>query len=106
MSVDGDHWVEGTIEAPSEPALEAARPCSVVAFDGGLLATASTEGAKLAWTSIDGRSWAFAESLPISGGGSETLASMGNQVLLVGYRADPEAANGLRQVLLHGVAGP
>ena len=68
-SLDAVGWVEGSVEQPAEPDRIAANlggtPCNVVAFDGGLLASATVEGATLTWTSGDGQSWSLDQRLDI-----------------------------------------
>jgi hypothetical protein len=107
-SLQGDEWVEGTIEPPTAPApvprVELGWPYRIVALDGGLLAAAGTEGGTLTWTSIDGRFWVFGERLDILGWQPANLAALGNHVLLFGYGVDPQAESGFRQVLLRGTA--
>lgn len=107
-SLQGDEWGEGTIEPPTAPVLvprvELGWPYRIMALDGGLLAAAGTEGGTLTWTSVDGRFWTFGERLDISGWQSANLAALGNHTLLFGYRVDPQAESGFRQVLLRGTA--
>lgn len=83
-----------------------ATPCNVVAFDGGLLASASVEDATLTWTSPDGGNWSFDQRIDISGVHAFRIAALGDQVLLFGSRVDPEAESGFRDVLLRGTVSP
>ena len=109
-SIDGGDWVEGTIGLPGGPGVRAseqdATPCSVVAFDGGLLASAPVEGATLTWTSRDGGNWSFDQLLDISGVYATKIAAVGEHVVLFGNRVDPEAESGFREVLLRGRRSP
>jgi hypothetical protein len=109
-SIDGGDWVEGTIGLPAGPGVRAdeqdATPCNVVAFDGGLLASASVEGATLTWTSRDGGDWSFDQRLDILRVHAFRMAALGDQVLLFGDRVDPEAESGFRSVLLRGKGSP
>jgi hypothetical protein len=106
-SIDGGGWVKGTLGSPTGPGVRAyervARACSVVAFDGGLLAAVSVEDATLTWTSPDGGNWSFDQRLDIS---VTSAAVVGERVLLVGHRSDPEAESGLHHVLLRGKGPP
>ena len=109
-SMDGGDWVEGTIGLPAGPGVGATEqdvtPCNVVAFDGGLMASAPVEGATFTWTSRDGQHWSFDQRLDISTVHLSKLASVGDQVLLFGSRVAPEAGSGLRDVLLRGTSSP
>ena len=108
-STDGGDWVEGTIGLPGGPGVRAieqdARPCNLVAFDGGLLASASVEDATLTWTSRDGGAWSFDQRLDIAGVQAFSLAALGDQLLIFGNRVDPEAESGFRSVVLRGTSG-
>lgn len=105
-SIDGVDWVEGSIGPAAGPGVRAsehdATPCDVVAFDGGLLASAPVEGATLIWTSPDGGDWSFDERLSVVGVHAFRIAAVGDHVLLFGNRVDPEAEGGFRDVLLRG----
>ena len=108
-SIDGGEWVEGTIGLPAGPGVRAseqdARPCNVVAFDGGLLASASVEDATLTWTSPDGQNWSFDQRLDTVRVHPTRMAALGDQVLIFGNRVDPDAQSGFRDVLLRGISG-
>ena len=109
-SIDGGDWVEGTIGLPGGPGVRAdeqgATPCNVVAFDGGLLASAPVEGATLTWTSRDGGNWSFDQRLDVFGVHATKMAAVGDHVFLFGNRVDPEGESGFRDVLLRGRGSP
>jgi len=109
-STDGGDWVEGTIGLTAGPGVRVseqdARPCNVVAFDGGLLASAQVEAATLTWTSRDGGNWSFDQRLDVVGVHVFRVGAVGDHVLLYGNRVDPEAESGFRDVLLRGTVSP
>jgi hypothetical protein len=105
-SADGISWTEGSVEAPGTelPLLASPEnPCQVITVDDGLLAAVGIPGGSMvSWTSTDGRAWSVGEPLAANG----AIASLGDQLVLVGGVPDPESPTGVRQVVLHGTVEP
>jgi hypothetical protein len=115
-SADGATWVESAMELAdvsgiTDDDLSLPVACSVVAADDGLVAVVLVDDA-LIWTSRDGVSWEFQETLEVSGGSFAPLgyrvplAAIGGHVVLAGSRSDPTEPDGSRQVVFVGVVEP
>lgn len=114
-SADGNDWVESSLQPADvsgmadDSNLPAA--CSVAAADSGLVAAMLVGNDALVWTSRDGLTWEFKETLEVGSsfgpvGHRVLLAALGDHVLLAGSLTDPADPNALRQRLLVGVMEP
>jgi hypothetical protein len=103
-SIDATTWVQVDLAsapgATSDP-YHLFQSCAVTEVSGGLLATRGVADGTLTWLSLDGRAWTAGPTLDIITG-PDSIAGVGDTVVMAGHRVEARSPEGAPPVVLVG----